>query len=199
MISTGDIVYINPPADQTAGYSPGSKYTIYRTMRPFNDRKLEAQYGTQYYLLGTLEIIKNEENYAIARVLDSFRDIHIDDQLMPYVQHSPKIPIQMSPQGLEGRIIGSEEHGVIMGEHSVAFIDKGEADQIAAGQRYVIYYQVAKSSDKRKADQYLAPVNIGSLVVLRTEKNTSTVLITDSTQNISAGEKFLKRDQRRSL
>ena len=185
MISTGDIVYIDPPTDQTAGYIPGSKYTIYRTLQPLDDRKSEAKYGTQYYLLGTLEIIKNEGNYAIARVLDSFRDIRIDDQLMPYAQHPAQVPLETSPVGMEGRIITSEQHGVIMGEHSIAFIDKGEADQIAAGQRYGIYYRPSKSSD-----EYLAPVNIGSLVVLRTEKTTSTVLITDSTQNITAGERF---------
>jgi hypothetical protein len=190
MISSGDMVYIDPPTNQAAGYIPGSKYTIYRTMRPSNDKKSEAKYGTQYYLLGTLEIIKNEDNYAIARVLDSFRNIKVNDQLMPYVQHPPEISIQMSPEGIEGRIITSEEHGVIMGEHSIAFIDKGEVDQIVPGQRYGIYYQPSKSPNRRKGIEYLAPIDIGSLVVLRTEKNTSTVLITDSAQNISAGEKF---------
>lgn len=189
LISTGDTVYIAP--QKGVDYIPGSRYTIYRTLSPTNEKKSIKRIGTQYYLLGVLEVTKNETGYAIAKIIDIYREININDKLMPYVKRPMQIPIVEATKGVEGRIIISEEHLEIMGQNAIAFIDKGKNANIFPGQNYEIYYRMKHSRNgKVKSGIMLAPIKIGMFVVLHTEKETSTVLIYNSSQSISAGEKF---------
>lgn len=189
LISLGDTVYLEPKGD--TDYIPGSRYTIFRTLPPTNEKKSIKRIGTQYYLLGVLEVVKNETGYAIAKIIDTYREIYVDDSLMSYVQRPLQLPVIESTAGVEGRIIVSEEHLEIMGQNAIAFIDKGENDHIYPGQNYDIYYRMKHSKKgNMKKNILLAPIRIGKFVVLHTEKETSTVLIYNSSQSISAGEKF---------
>ncbi len=191
MISTGDTIYIQPLENLKMDFSPGGRYTVYRPLAPTNDKKSTKRIGTQYYLLGIIEVTKNETGYAIAKVIDIYREILLGDRLMPYVKRPIQIPISEAPVGLEGRIITSEEHSKIIGENTIAFINKGENDSILPGQNFEIFYRMEHSKRAKKTlNVDLVPIKIGSLVVLHTEKETSTVLIYDSSQSISSGEKF---------
>ena len=191
MISTGDTVYIQPQGNSSDSYIPGSRYTVFRTLAPTRDKKSIERIGTQYYLLGVVEITKNESRYSVAKVIDIYREIRINDQLMPYVQHPKQIPIVAPTEEIEGQIIVSEEHNELMGENTIAFINKGKKDNMFPGQNYEIFYNMNHHSFAKKKDSMMIePIKIGSLVILHTENETSTVLIYDSSQRISAGEKF---------
>ncbi|MBU3981646.1 MAG: hypothetical protein KKG97_10060, partial [Proteobacteria bacterium] len=93
-----------------------------------------------------------------------------------------------SKKELKGKIIVSEEHASIIGDNTVAFIDKGNMDGVRPGQGYSIFYQEKKQLDPgTKGDVYLTPVNFGTLLVLHAEETTSTVLITSSEKSIYPG------------
>ena len=84
------------------------------------------------------------------------------------------------------KIIISEERVEYFGEDFVAFIDKGSRDGVKVGQFYVIYYQdkerIKKSSGlfSRSKKTPLTPVDFAKILVLHTEEETSTVLVTQS-------------------
>lgn len=189
MISTGDLVYIKQKLWQPLYV--GFKYFTYRTMKPLVDQKTKTLIGTQHYLTGVVELIKKEPDFAVAKVIRSFRSIAINDQLIPYQERSPKITLAESVKGLYGKIIETEEHDNIMGESTVAFIDKGQQDGVKIGQSYEIYYQEKEQLDtKNKKNVILTPVVYGKLIVLHTEPTTSTVLITDSEKTVEPGATF---------
>jgi hypothetical protein len=191
LISTDDTIYVQPEGNEGSGFIPGGKHTVYRTLVPTRDRKSVKRIGSQYYLLGVVEIIKSESEYAVAKVIDIYREIRINDQLMPYINRPHKLSITKPTAGIEGRIITSEEHSKLMGENSIAFINKGEKDNLFPGQNYEIYYSMThRRLSEKKSDIDLVPTKIGSLLILHTEKETSTVLIFDSSHSISAGERF---------
>ncbi len=191
MISSGDTIYIQPLENLKMDFVPGGKYTVYRPIAPTKEKKSTQRIGTQYYLLGVIEVTKNETGYSVAKIVDIYREILLGDSLMPYVKRPNQIPITETPTGIEGRIITSEEHNEIIGENMIAFINKGENDNILPGQNFDIYYRMENSKRaKKKLNVDLVPIKIGSLVVLHTEKETSTVLIYNSSQAISSGEKF---------
>jgi len=186
MISKGDLVYIRP--NENTSFIPGSKFTVYRTLKPLRDRSTNSYIGVQHYLTGIVEITKVEPKFAVASVVGSFRAIEVNDLLIPYVKRSPKIILTESKKELKGKIIVSEEHASIIGDNTVAFIDKGNIDGVKAGQRYSIFYQEKKRLDPgTKGDVYLTPVDFGTLIVLHTEETTSTVLITSSEKSIYPG------------
>lgn len=179
LISEGDIVYVRPEGN--AALSQGQLLTIYRTFKPLIDSQEKELIGTQHLLCGVLEIVKREPQYAIAKVVDSYRQIMSGDQLMPY-QHRPQhIEIRDSQPGIEGKIIKAEEHLNIMGEAHVAFINRGNRHGVKPGQIYSIYRTDEHDFGTVAAPRPVSiPVDFGELLVLHTEDETSTVLITDS-------------------
>jgi len=185
MISQYDIVYIN--YKKATSLSPGSRYTIYRTFDPIKDRKTGKHIGIQHYILGVVEIIQSEPDYAIGKIVESFSNIRVDDLLMPYTRRSMKITRRKSQEGLFGKVIIAENHNLIIGDNTRVFIDKGEKDGVKPGQIYHIYYQDSERIGWRKKLTQLRPVAIGSLLVLHTEKTTATVAITKVSRNIKPG------------
>jgi len=186
MISKGDLVYIRPNEDTS--FIPGNKFTVYRALKPLRDRRTNSYIGVQHYLTGIVEITKIEPEFAVARVVQSFRSIEVNDLLIPYVKRSPKIILTESKKELAGKIIEAEEHTSIIGDNTVAFIDKGNKDGVKPGHRYSIFYREKKRLDpKTKGDVYLTPVDFGTLLVLHAEETTSTVLITSAEKSIYPG------------
>lgn len=190
MISTGDLVYIRPENNFTLNV--GDKYTIYKTLKPIVDKRDNKYVGIQHYFTGAVEITIKRPEFLLGRVVAAYRPIGVGDMLIPYQRRLPRVAIQESPQGLQGHIIESEEHQVIFGETSIAFIDKGEADGVRPGQLFWIYKQEKyRINPKEKKDITLTPVLLGELLVLHTEKTTATVMITDSRNAIEAGNQII--------
>lgn len=187
LISTDDIVYIHNPGSETvADLIPGSRWTVYRALKPTEDSKSDQKIGTQHLLLGVVEITQNEKQYAMAKVIKCHRHIQVNDLVMPYTPTSKEIVIRDSTPDINGRFIVSEEHTELIGEQSVAFIDKGKNDNIFPGQLYNIYYQETAPVGPGGKDITLKPVDVGTVIVLRTEQNTATVLVTNSQRKITA-------------
>jgi hypothetical protein len=179
MISENDILYIRP--EGSAALSKGQLLTVYRTFKPLIDQKTKALIGTQHLMCGVVEIVQREPQYAIAKVVESYRPIQVGDQLMLYQRRSPRIEIQNSQPGVDGKLILAEEHLSIFAESHVAFINQGIRHGVKPGQIYSIYRADEHNFGNTSSPQIITiPVDYGELLVLHTEDETSTVLITDS-------------------
>ena len=189
MIYEGDLVYIRPETD--ADLSPGNLYTIYRTLEPITDIETNDYIGIQHYMLGVLEVIQQEPQYVIAKVLKSWRPIRIGDLVMPFNRRLPRIGLQSSVLGIEGQIIVGEQHQEMIGDTVIAFIDKGQQDGIQPGQFYSLYYKDMHRVRTESGEQEVTtPVDFGELLVLHTEDNTSTVIITSTEREFTRGTKI---------
>jgi len=186
MIYEEDIVYIRPGND--ISLVPGSLYTIYRTLKPIRAGHNNAYIGIQHYLTGVVEIIQQEEQFAIGKIIKSYRPILLNDKLMPYHRRVPQVTLQKSQDGIQGRIIEAEEHQTMIGDTTIAFIDKGKADGIKPGQFYSLYYEDEHRVRGASGEQTIfTPVDFGELLVIHIEDTTSTVLITRTEKEFGAG------------
>ena len=186
LISEGNIVYIKPEGN--AVLAKGAWMSIFRTFEPIVNRDSKQLIGTQHLLCGIVEILQRDPDYAIARVVRSYRSIRLGDKLMPYEKRSPRIPIQNSQTGIDGTILLSEEHMNIFAESNVAFIDRGKMHGIRPGQIYSIYYRDEHNLGTTMSPKtVVTPVDYGELIVLHVEDNTATVLITNSEKEFFAG------------
>ena len=189
MIYENDIIYIKPEGG--AQLTPGSKYTIYRTLKPIRADYNNQYIGIQHYLTGLVEIIQQEEQFVIGKVLKSYRPILVNDKIMPYNQRPQRIALQKSQEGIEGRIIEGEEHQTMIGDTTIAFMDKGRQDGIKPGQFYSLYYQDEHRVKLNAGSQTIyTPVDFGELLVVHIEDTTSTVLITRTEKEFGAGAKI---------
>jgi hypothetical protein len=190
MISTGDLIYIRP--SDKASLAKGRTFTIYRTLLPIKAKDTDKLIGIQHYLAGAVEITIVRPDFVLGRVIATYRPIKIGDLLMHYSRPLPQIQMQQSPAGLEGQVIGSEEHQSMFGENAIAFIDIGEQEGVRPGQLYWIFKQEKyRINPKDSNETTLAPVLLGELLVLHIEKTTATVLITDSLTAIEPGAKII--------
>jgi hypothetical protein len=183
LISDYDVVYIRP---QGHTFAPGQKFTIYRTLNPIRDNKTKTTIGIQHFLLGVAEVTEVTPDVAVAKITKSFRPIEPQDMVTPYIQRSATIPLQESVPGLLGKMISSEEHHKMIASEVTAFIDKGTSDGIEVGQRYTVFDQrTSRIIDGRYNQLIQLPrTDIGSLLVLHTEENTATVLVTRARKDI---------------
>jgi hypothetical protein len=190
MISIGDMIYITPTEE--GDLTPGSRFTVFRTLDPIaNPENKDDTIGVQHYLLGIVEIMEKKDSYVIATVVKSFRTIQINDKLMPYEPRSTDIFLSEAGKDISGSLLGTEEQNNLIGDNTIAFIDKGEKDGVSVGQVYYVYNQESKKiSSKDEKPVYLAPIDIGSLLVILTEENTSTVLVKTSDREMQPGIKF---------
>ena len=189
LIRTDDTIYIRKLNDDS--FDPGSLFTIYRTIRHEKLPDSDFSGGTQHYLVGVAQITVIEPQFAVGKIIRSYRSIQAGDLLTPYHERSRKIMITETKENIRGRIIGSEGNRTIMGEETVAFIDKGELDGMVPGQIYRVFYQEKMRESLRNPKEImLTPIDIGTIFILHTEDNTSTVLITDAQRAISPGAMF---------
>ena len=189
MISIGDIVYVR---HENETLTPGSRYTVYRTVSPILDPITRRSVGTQHLFLGVIEVTQSDTKFAIAKVLRSYINIRVNDKLMPYERRSPKIWKRESSPGVLGEIIKAEVGNKLIGDHVTAFINKGENDGIFPGQRYNVYYQDSDRINPKKyrKSRLLNPVAFGEIVVIHTEDTTATVYVTSADRNITPGNKI---------
>jgi len=187
LLSKDDIVYLKQKDNAPQTLIPGSLYSVFEILEdPIKDNISEDDIGMQHNIKGVVEIteiLKKNPMIAEGRITGTFREINIGDLLMPYKRRSPKITLTQSPEGIDGKILVTQKHKSIFADDTIAFINKGEQDGIQPGQRYSIYYT-------ENLDEITKKIDIGSLIVLHTEKTTSTVLITESDKALEPNFKF---------
>ena len=190
MISKRDQVYIREKGEESLII--GRHYTTYRILKTIKEPHTHIEMGFQHFLTGVVEITEKHPRFAVGRVIRSFRDIALNDFLMPYLSRAEKIPVTESVEGLEGKIIGAEDEAEIMGTYTIVFIDKGEQDGVTPGQEYNIFYQEKALLDPQRSEEKikLPPVDFGRMIVLHVEHAVSTALITQADKAIHIGARF---------
>jgi hypothetical protein len=184
MISSGDVVFLRPEKGEEL--LAGRQYVLYRIVSPFGDRRSFRTIGYQHNLVGIVEILDQQPDLSIAKVIEAFKTIQVGDLAIPYHPRSTKITLRKDKAGLEGRLIVAQEHQRLIGQDVVGFIDKGARDGVQVGQSYALYDPI-----KTKGDAGKLPIfNYGSILVLKVEPTTATVLITHSDKEIAAGAPF---------
>ncbi len=190
LVTETDTVYIRP--EEGPGLVIGELYTVYRTFSVGQTAYKRTVSGIHHYLTGMVEITDIKPEYAIGKVVKSFREIHYGDMLMPYQKRSADIEKKDAVPGLTGKIIQSDERNALIGQNELIFINKGENDGVEVGQSYTIYHQPIATPQETWPPIALKPVDVGQILVLRTEKTTATglIMIGNSTKPIQPNDKF---------
>lgn len=188
LISTGDIVYVEPNPDAPE-IGIGERFTIYRNRQWIGQLEKELEkYGTQYFLSGVAEIVDKESGVYLARIVKSFRAIHVQDKLIPYEPRSPKITLTDAPEGFRARVFLAEEHQKNMAADHIVFIDKGGVDDVQRGQVFKIYEVEGDRRDsKNQRLEVLERFLFGELLVIHIESTTATCLVVNSKKQVLPG------------
>jgi hypothetical protein len=203
-----DLIYINKGRGQV---SPGALFTVFRSQDMLLHPETSQEVGYEIQPVGIIEVKEVLDNIAKAKITKSFSEIHLQDRIKAY-QPIP-LPVRSEPKArVQGMLIASEDGRINLATQNVVFLDQGARQKVQAGNRFSIYRKDTItdgssadtsgsstgnriSTEKDTAVKKPVIVNdvIGELVVLKTEENTSTALITKSEDSIMVGYLFSAR------
>jgi len=188
LLSQGDELYVELRGDQAI--PTGSTLQIVRKGREVRHPRTGKKMGNLVSLMGFAKTTGEPESGVVpARVLFSNGGIERGDlvteaALLPV----PALLSKPASRAIEGCVVASVGDTDGISQYDVCFIDKGLADGVEVGDSF----WVMRPSEEVKAIEHAGKVTlpedrIGMLVVLLTEKNSSTVLVTNTETTFSPG------------
>jgi hypothetical protein len=194
------------------GIKSGDELQVVRLVRDFAKwgtlfapAKSATRYGYYYQDIGRIRVLLAQEQAATAEIIFSCEEILVGDLLT--AGETRVSPLQRPEitfdkfaapnNNTSGRIFMSKEFRTLLGSGHVVYLDAGSKQNVQVGD----YFRIIRRFDKRtislfnrgdyaKNRRTFDSVRkvIGQAVVLRSEPNASTALITQSTEAIAVGD-----------
>lgn len=195
MMSTDDIIYINPTGDTPL--VPGKIYQVFDTeniKETLNDRKFV---GIKHLIKAEIKILENHGPYVTAVITNSYRDASVNDRIMAYYERETLLSVQENPTPIKASLVCSEDNTIMINNYQIAFIDRGSKDNVQPGQIYRILQANKSTFDgsdstgswKAKKTPSLPPLDSGRLIVLHAEEISATVMILSSKRDLYPGDR----------
>lgn len=194
-LATGDVVYID--GGRVAGLQAGEILSVVQpeemVRHPLQRRQLVGRY---YDSLARLRVLSVQEDTAIGEILEACSPVNVGARMRAFTPEPIPLarPTRMRPLNLPvaeeelvdaPSIVYSEDRQVSLGQGSLVYIDRGEADDVLPGDVFTIY---------RRNDPGLPPIVMGELAVLSVEDRTALARILESRYTIYVGDRLdLKR------
>jgi hypothetical protein len=185
-LSEGDLVYIKlEPGKQLKA---GDRLAITRVVKEVEHPITGGKLGYQVSFPGRAVILDGRGQIVPAKIEKSFFPIRHGDLItaLPPPSRS-EVPIRM-PDKVKGTVVAAAEEDENISEREVVFIDRGSQDGLIMGDLFTIYQLPYYTDEAFEKDSKLPLMKVGEAVVIYLEKETSTLLVTHSSQSVYVGD-----------
>ncbi len=175
-----DVVYVS--MRDAGNVKIGEKFLIFTHLHNVRHPKTRKNFGKLIKGLGILQITAKDPaaDVLTARITLSFDAIEKGNMLTPYQE---PVPIYNSSQkkakDISGYILEVTDRRSINAQTDVVYIDRGKADGVEAGDRFVVYEEPVKRGFPRKV--------IGEVQVMLVKEHTSTAVVGKSAEPMGKG------------
>lgn len=185
-LSEGDLVYIKlEPGKQV---KPGDKLAITRVVKEIEHPLTGVKLGYQVIFPGRAVILDGKGQIVPAKIEKSFFAIQHGDFITP-ISSSPAPEAVVRRAGkLKGTVVAAAEGEENISEREVVFIDRGAQDGVIMGDLFTIYQLPYFIDEAREGNGKLPLMKVGEAVVINLGKETSTLLVTHSSQSVYVGD-----------
>lgn len=175
-----DIVYVSIKSKEA---SLGDKFIIYTPLNNVKHPVTGRNYGRLTKVLGILELTeKGLKNTYVARITRSFDYAEKGSMLTPYQEpaliYDSK---ERKSKDVSGYILEVLDGRTINAQIDIVYLDKGNADGVEPGDRFMVYPGVAKKGS-------FARHTIGEAQVFLVKEHSATAIITKSTEPMAKGD-----------
>ena len=176
-----DIVFVKIKSRDSVNI--GDKFLIYTPMDKVRHPKTRALAGRLIRGLGILQITAKDPaaDVLTARITLSFDAIGPGSLLTPYQE--PMLVYQSSQTGakdISGYILEVTDQRSISGQTDIVYLDKGSADGVDPGDRFLVYSEPEKRGYPRKV--------IGEVQVFLVKERSSTAVVRNNTDTLARGD-----------
>ncbi|RLB07694.1 MAG: hypothetical protein DRG50_01990 [Deltaproteobacteria bacterium] len=190
MLSEGDKVHLTFKKGMEV--KKGDKFTIFRVGEPIIHPITHKVIGRKVMILGIVKVTEPEGETKMGFIILSFDPILRGDELLPYIPPREELAVSKLGRPLFGWIVASKRKKEELGEGDIVYIDRGEGDEIKPGHLFLVFRRGELALDPLSKKKVRLPEDlIGKMVVIRTQKKTSTALITKSRLPIHVGDEIM--------
>lgn len=189
-LSEGEVVYIQLELGKEV--QVGDRFSIVRLGKPVTHPVTNHILGHLVLAPGELIILERRDEVAIARINKSFTPILRGDMILAAQPILPEaVPIRTQKR-IEGFVVFSPESTVTISEKEIVFIDRGSQDGVMVGDLFSIYQQPPRLrghyGEPKEEGKEIPLARVGEVVAVSVRLETSTALVTRSSQPIHIGD-----------
>jgi len=186
-LSKGEVVYIRLQPGKKV--KPGDRFGIMHLGQAISHPITKEKIGHLAVSPGKLVILEGQDHIVTAKIHESNQPIFRGDYILAPTPVLPEaVPIHTFKK-IEGRVISSQEGVENITTNEFVFIDRGSQDGVVVGAFFKIYQMGNDPEQSLKEDKTQLPLNkVGEAVVVSVQEETSTALITLSSQAIHIGD-----------
>jgi hypothetical protein len=161
----------------------GDKFLIYAPLQIVKHPRTREPYGRLIRGLGILQITAKDPaaDVVTARITLSFDSIEGGSLLTPYQEPTLVFEsAQKKAKDISGYILEVTDHRSISGQMDVVYLDKGRADGVDPGDKFIVYAEPAKRGYPREM--------IGEVQVFLVKERSSTAVVRKSIDALLKGQ-----------
>lgn len=166
------------PVNIESDESDGKFFTV-RDIKVVRHPVSYEKLGHQIRVTGIVEIVGKDDSVPRAKIIESYEDVQIGDELLPYREIEPPYVSDVSRRpDIQGYIVESHMNAYMSRKGDIIFLDKGEADGLEIGDVFSVF------------SEFPVKRPIGEIQVISLQHTTSGAVVIESTQEITIGLKW---------
>jgi hypothetical protein len=188
-LTEGEVVYVRLESGKEV--QPGDRFSIVRQGEDVAHPVTKKNLGKLVLVPGELTILGGKGQVVTAKINKSFRSVQEGDMIIPPQPAPPQIVPIRDQKKIKGIVLLSPEGEENITEKEVIFLDRGNRDGVIVGDLFSIYQEGSASvyEDFQKGEKPKLPlIKVGKAVVVSVQEETSTALVTHSSQAIYVGD-----------
>ncbi len=196
-LTEGEVVYLRLWAGKAA--TVGDRFTIMHVGDPVSHPLTRKALGNMVTISGELVVLEVTGDVVLGKIHKSNRAIYVGDQIAPpSAPIAETIPVRISANRIEGIVIAPVEEEENITQKELIFIDRGSRDGVIVGDLFTIYRSGLKERGKdygletrKMGGESLPNIKVGEAVVVSFQEETSTALVTHSSESIYVGDRVV--------
>lgn len=171
----GDLVFAS--FSEGTQVKAGDRFTIFLVGREVRHPADGRVVGFIIDVLGVLEVIDIGKDVVTARIDVSYKEVPLGARLKPFSAPVREVEVKKGEIPVDAIILDSMEDKALLAQDDVVYIDKGRNNRVEVGNLLNIY-RVKKG----------IPLDVGTMIVIDTQEETSTAFIIKSYEVIHKGD-----------
>jgi len=181
MLAEGDKIYVSLK-EQYRG--SGRSFTVYRSSPLLKEAEAQ-QAGYTVTFLGRLRIHDEvREGIYLAEVMETYKSINLEDQLLPYQSVSPCVQPRPGAGDTVTEIAAAKDQRELMGQFNVVYLTHGYNHGVRRGNLLKVLDTLDVETNRRDLGSERV---LGYLLVVEARPVSATAVLIASTEEIPAG------------
>jgi hypothetical protein len=188
LMSQEDEIYIGLGESEV---ERGDEFTIFRTHEKVFDPDTGALLGYHVEITGWIRVEETFPETSLASIRMSTTDVESGDRLVPRDPLPEEIPLQVSPDGVEGKISYFPNGRELMAFADFVYLNRGTLDGVEVGSPLEVYRPGRTAEEPARHDVVDIPDRVvAQLVVVRAAEDASVAYVRGSDTELKMGDRF---------